>query len=268
MLLPPPTQDFKITSLQKQIQQPQISLNAHQQANTAERTFTVKGVAFKMIYVEGGSFMMGAPDYDSEAAEIEKPAHRVSLDGYYIAETQVTQELWYEVMGDNPSDFKGNAQRPVDSVSWNDCQEFINKLNQHTGQKFSLPTEAQWEYAARGGKKSKGYKYAGGNDLSRVAYYNGNSNSETHPVRQKLPNELGLYDMTGNVWEWCRDWYDDDYYASSPQHNPEGPTSGSLRVLRGGSWISDSRGCRLFCRRHCAPDGRSRSHGLRLVLPV
>ena len=268
MLLPPPTQDFKITSLQKQIQQPQISLNAHQQATTAERTFTVKGVTFKMIYVEGGSFMMGAPDYDNGALKHEKPAHRVSLDGYYIAETQVTQELWYEVMGDNPSCFKGYAQRPVDNVSWNACQEFIKKLNQHTGQKFSLPTEAQWEYAARGGKKSKGYKYAGGNDLSRVAYYRVNSNCKTHPVRQKLPNELGLYDMSGNVWEWCRDWFDGNYYAISPQHNPEGPALGGNRVLRGGSYSNDWRGCRLSCRGGNPPAIRFWDRGLRLVLPV
>ena len=212
--------------------------------------------------------MMGAPDNDSEAWDDEEPAHRVSLDGYYIAETQVTQELWYEVMGDNPSYYKGNAQRPVDSVSWNVCQEFINKLNQHTGQKFSLPTEAQWEYAARGGKKSMGYKYAGGNDLRRVACYEDNSNYETHPVRQKLPNELGLYDMSGNVWEWCRDWYDGNYYASSPLHNPEGPASGCDRVLRGGGWDFDSRFCRLSCRDGITPDYRDGDVGLRLVLPV
>ena len=212
--------------------------------------------------------MMGAPDKDSETSDDEKPAHRVSLDGYYIAETQVTQELWYEVMGDNPSDFKGNAQRPVDRVSWNDCQEFINKLNQHTGQKFCLPTEAQWEYAARGGKKSKGYKYAGGNDLSRVACYYVNSDDETHPVRQKLPNELGLYDMTGNVWEWCRDWFDGNFYEFSPQYNPEGPALGTDRVLRGGCYGNVSRTCRLSYRNCSTPGDRRRSIGLRLVLPV
>ena len=230
--------------------------------------FNVNGVQFRMKYVEGGSFMMGAPDDDDEAWGDEKPAHKVTLDSYCIAETQVTQELWQAVMGSNPSDFKGDIHRPVETVSWDDCQEFIKKLNTITCRTFSLPTEAQWEYAARGGKKSKGYKFSGSNSLGDVAWYGGNSNSTTHPVAQKQANELGLYDMTGNVWEWCQDWFDSYYYANSPQNNPQGPSSGGARVLRGGDWGDDPERCRVSCRYDEDPDYPDCYFGLRLSLPV
>ena len=229
------------------------------------KTYTVSGVSFTMIAVDGGTFTMGATseqgsDYDDD----ERPTHQVTLSSFAIGQTEVTQELWQAVMGSNPSNFKG-AKRPVESVSWNDCQTFITKLNQLTGKKFRLPTEAEWEYAARGGKNSKGYKYAGSNAIDDVAWYDGNS-GETHEVAKKKPNELGLYDMSGNVWEWCQDWYGSSYYSNSPQTNPTGPSSGSDRVLRGGSWFSSAGRCRVSYRSSSYPDNRFSYDGLRLAL--
>lgn len=228
-------------------------------------TFTVNGVSFNMIAVKGGTFTMGATaEQGSDAYYDENPAHQVTLTGYCIGETEVTQELWQAVMGSNPSYFTGNLQRPVEYVSWNDCQEFIKKLNQLTGKTFRLPTEAEWEYAARGGSQSLGYKYAGSNTIGDVAWYTSNSSSTTHPVKQKQANELGLYDMSGNVWEWCQDWYDS--YSSSSQTNPAGPSSGSYRVLRGGGWDYDATNCRVSDRIYGSPSGRDYYGGLRLSL--
>ena len=221
---------------------------------------TVKGVSFDMVFVEGGTFEMGSDD--SEASDDEKPVHSVTLSDYYIGETEVTQELWEAVMGSNPSVFKG-SKKPVEMVSWNNCQEFIMKLNRLTGRDFRLPTEAEWEYAARGGNKSQGYKYSGSNTIDDVAWYDENSLSTTHPVGTKAPNELGLYDMSGNVWEWCSDWYGD--YSSSSQTNPTGPFSGSGRVLRGGSWCRDARNCRVAFRDYNALGHRFDYNGFRLV---
>ena len=181
-----------------------------------------------------------------------------------MGETEVTQELWQAVMGSNPSYFIG-SQRPVEQVSWNDCQEFIEKLNTLTGEKFRLPTEAEWEYAARGGNKSKGYEYAGSDNVGDVAWYTDNSKSSTHEVKGKLPNELGLYDMSGNVWEWCSDWY--GAYSSGAQVDPAGPASGSTRVRRGGSWSSDAAYCRVFYRSGITPTAALTYNGLRFVLP-
>ena len=227
-------------------------------------TFTVNGVSFKMIKVDGGTFTMGAtPEQGGDADDDEKPAHQVTLSDYYIGQTEVTQALWQAVMGDNPSLFKGDS-RPVEQVSWNDCQEFIKKLNALTGRKFSLPTEAQWEFAARGGNKSEGYKYAGGDDIGSVAWYYGNSGLRTHDVATKSPNELGLYDMSGNVNEWCSDWYGD--YSGAPQTNPTGPASGSLRVRRGSNWNFLAEFSFVSCRDFCIPNYRSDNTGLRLVL--
>ena len=232
----------------------------------AEKTpFTVNGVSFNMIAVKGGTFTMGATsEQGDDAYSYEKPTHQVTLSDYCIGETEVTQELWQAVMGSNPSNFTGNLQRPVEKVSWNDCQEFIKKLNQLTGKTFRLPTEAEWEYAARGGSQSKGYKYAGSNTIGDVAWYTSNSSSTTHPVKQKQANELGLYDMSGNVWEWCQDWYDS--YSSTPQTNPAGPSSGSNRVNRGGSWCGNARGCRVSDRGRSTPTNRCLDLGLRLAL--
>ncbi len=211
------------------------------------KTFTVKGVSFNMVYVEGGTFQMGSNDGDDD----ERPVHSVTLSDYYIGQTEVTQELWQAVMGSNPSysDFVG-AKNPVNRVSWNDCQEFISKLNRLTGASFRLPTEAEWEYAARGGNKSRGYKYSGSDDLRSVGYGD-NSGRKVHPVASKSPNELGLYDMSGNVWEWCSDWYDS--YPSSSQANPTGASSGSYRVSRGGGWFASAAGCRVACRSFSTP---------------
>lgn len=228
-------------------------------------TFTVNGVSFNMIAVKGGTFTMGATsEQGSDADSDEKPTHQVTLSDYCIGETEVTQELWQAVMGSNPSYFIGNLQRPVEYVSWNECQEFIKKLNQLTGKTFRLPTEAEWEYAARGGSQSQGYKYAGSNTIDDVAWYTNNSSSTSHPVKQKQPNELGLYDMSGNVWEWCQDWYDS--YSSTPQTNPAGPSSGSHRVNRGGSWGSNAGDCRVSNRDDNTPSNRNISLGLRLAL--
>ena len=228
------------------------------------RTFTVNGVSFTMVAVKGGTFTMGATNEQTGAYSDESPTHLVTLSDYYIGETEVTQELWQAVMGSNPSDFTGNLQRPVEKVSWNDCQTFITKLNALTGETFSLPTEAEWEYAARGGNKAQGYLYSGSNTIGDVAWYTSNSSSTTHPVKTKQPNELGIYDMSGNVWEWCADWFGS--YSSSAQTDPVGPSSGSDRVLRGGSWINIAAYCRVAIRVRNAPTSVNYIYGLRLSL--
>ena len=228
-------------------------------------TFTVNGVTFKMVAVEGGTFTMGATaEQGSDAYDSEKPAHQVTLSSYCIGETEVTQALWQTVMGTNPSYFAGDLNRPVEQVSWNDCQTFINKLNELTGKTFRLPTEAEWEYAARGGKRSQGYKYAGSNDINEVAWYWDNSSDGTKPVATKAPNELGLYDMSGNVWEWVQDWYGS--YSSESQSNPTGPASGSYRVRRGGSWGSGAGYCRVSLRGRDYPSSTDDRLGMRLAL--
>ena len=227
-------------------------------------TFTVNGVSFEMVYVEGGTFTMGATaEQGADAFDWEKPAHSVTLSSFMIGKTEVTQELWQAVMGCNPSYFKG-SKRPVENVSWDDCQEFISKLNAVTGQKFRLPSEAEWEYAARGGKNNRGYKYSGSNDIGSVAWYEDNSSKQTHDVATKQPNELGLYDMSGNVWEWCGDRYGD--YSSSAQTNPKGPNTGSYRVFRGGNWTNYARFCRVSHRGTGLPSDRDFIIGFRLVL--
>ena len=231
---------------------------------SSNKTFTVNGVSFTMVYVQGGTFTMGATsEQGSNAGDDEKPSHSVTLSSYYIGETEVTQGLWETVMGSNPSKFKG-ANNPVECVSWDDCKSFISKLNSLTGQRFRLPTEAEWEFAARGGSKSKHYKYFGSNTLSAVAWYKDNSGGSTHPVKTKSSNELGLYDMSGNVYEWCQDWYGG--YSSGSQTNPAGPSSGSNRVIRGGCWFIIARFCRVSFRYYSTPDYRSYNLGLRLSL--
>ena len=227
-------------------------------------SLTVNGVSFEMVYVEGGTFDMGATtEQGSEADSDEKPVHRVTLSDYYIGKCEVTQELWEAVMGSNPSHFKG-AQNPVEEVSWNDCQEFVSRLNSLTGKNFRLPTEAEWEYAARGGNKSLHYKYSGSDNIDEVAWYNNNSGRSTHAVGTKSPNELGIYDMSGNVREWCSDWYGG--YSAGAQTNPQGPSSGSYRVLRGGSWFSNAGYCRVSDRLSIVPYDSLNGSGLRLVL--
>ena len=243
-----------------------LIINGGGESEDSNQTFTVNGVSFDMIAVEGGTFTMGATaEQASDAYSDEKPTHQVTLSSYYIGKTEVTQELWQAVMGSNPSGFSG-ANLPVEKVSWEDCQIFIAILNELTGKYFRLPTEAEWEYAARGGSKSQGYKYSGSNTVDDVAWYPSNSSSKTHPVATKAPNELGIYDMSGNVLEWCRDWYSSSYYSSSSQYNPTGPASGSRRVYRGGSWGSSARLCRISYRDYNGPSYRFYNLGLRLAL--
>ncbi len=189
-----------------------------------------------MVFVKGGTFWMGCTDEQgSDCESDESPKHQVTLKGFWIGKYEVTQAEWRAVMGENPSNNEGCDQCPVEQVSWDDVQKFIKELNRQTGKNYRLPTEAEWEYAARGGQKSNKTKFAGSQNLGAVGWYSDNS-SKTHPVGGKAPNELGIYDMSGNVWEWCADWYGD--YSSGSQTNPKGPGSGSYRVLRGGSWIN------------------------------
>ena len=221
-------------------------------------TETVNGVSFDMVAVKGGTFSMGS----ESGSDNEKPIHSVTLSEFSIGKTEVTQTLWQAVMGNNPSYFKGD-NLPVESVSWNDCQAFITKLNQLTGKNYRLPTESEWEYAARGGNQSKGYKYVGSDNIDEVAEYEGNHNKTTKPVGGKKPNELGLYDMSGNVWEWCNDWY--GTFSSSAQTNPIGVPSGSLRVFRGGSLSNGAFYCRSAYRSTYYPSYSGYNLGLRLV---
>ena len=234
------------------------------EGGTSSKTFTLGGVSFDMVKVQAGSFTMGATSEMEDPFNYEKPIHQVTLtNDYYIGKTEVTQALWKAVMGNNPSYFRGD-NFPVEYVSWDDCQKFISKLNSLTGQNFRLPTEAEWEFAARGGNNSNHYQYSGSNELGDVAWYYGNSGDKTHVVASKQPNELGLYDMSGNVWEWCSDWHGN--YSSSSQTNPTGPNSGSYRATRGGSWYNYARICRSSDRGASAPDFSGFDLGLRLVL--
>ncbi|MDD6783787.1 MAG: bifunctional serine/threonine-protein kinase/formylglycine-generating enzyme family protein [Prevotellaceae bacterium] len=238
-----------------------------------DKVFTVGDVEFVMKPVVGGTFTMGATPEQQDPYDREKPTHQVTLSSYYIGETEVTQALWTAVMGNTVEQIaEANGREtwgvgkdyPTYDISWNDCQEFISKLNSLTGQKFRLPTEAEWEYAARGGNKSKGYQYSGSNNFDDVAWYGYNSVDKTHPVKTKQPNELGIYDMSGNVSEWCQDRYGS--YSSGSQTNPKGPSTGSDRVIRGGSLGSFARDCRSAYRYNCTPGDRYPDLGLRLVL--
>ena len=233
-------------------------------ARFSDGVLTIKGVRYEMVWVRGGTFRMGATSEQSgDEEDNEKPVHRVTLSSYYIGKTEVTQALWMAVMGNNPSSFKGD-NLPVERVSWNDCQEFVRKLNALTGQNFRLPTEAEWEFACRGGNNSRGYKFSGSNYIDNVAWYWDNYGGKTHPVATKSPNELGIYDMSGNVHEWCLDRY--GYYSSGAQTNPVGPYGGAYRVCRGGDKISHTWSCRSSSRSYDFPTYRSDSRGLRLAL--
>jgi formylglycine-generating enzyme required for sulfatase activity len=228
--------------------------------NEQAREWNLRSIEPEMVFVQGGRFMMGSNSGEDD----EKPVHEVELSSYYIGKYEITQAQWKAVMGINPSKFSGCDQCPVERVSWNDIQAFIRKLNQLTGKSYRLPTEAEWEYAAKGGLKSRGFTYSGGNDIESVGWYSNNSGSKTHPVGQKAANELGIYDMTGNVLEWSSDWYGS--FASTFQRNPVGPTSGQYRVLRGGSWNLSPKRYRASYRFTFSPDNRNDFIGFRLVL--
>jgi len=231
---------------------------------STRETFTVNGVSFTMIRVPAGSFMMGATEEQgSDANSWEKPVHEVTLsNSYLIGETEVTQELWLAVMGTNPSKHEGSLQKPVENVSWLDCQEFISRLNELTGLSFRMPTEAEWEYAARGANRSRGYKYAGSNDIADVGNV---SSSTTMPVGSLQPNELNIYDMSGNVDEWVWDLF--GYYTSEPQIDPTGPADGgSDHMYRGGSWYSGANTARVSYRFFRASTFKRGTMGLRLAL--
>jgi len=220
----------------------------------------------EMVFVKGSSFFsMGCTkEQGADCNEDERPAHNVTLRDFYASKFPITQKLWEKVMDSNPSRFQGE-NLPVESVSWNDVQEFIKKLNTVTGKKYRLLTEAEWEYAARGGGSTKGQRYAGSNNLGAVAWYGDNSGQATRPVGEKQPNELGLYDMSGNVWEWVQDWKD-GYSSSGLQNNPVGPASGTNRAYRGGSWQDSDIYCRVSRRHGAVPDTRSSAVGFRLAL--
>ena len=218
------------------------------------------GLDMKMIRVDGGTFHMGAYDDDKDAM----PIHTVTLDGYFISECEITQSQWIALMGYNISNFTG-VNHPVDNVSWDEALAFCRELSRITGKHYTLPTEAQWEYAASGGKKSQGYVYSGSYSPGQVAWFKENNGVSSYPVKQAMPNELGLFDMSGNVLEWCMDWYDKDYYHYSPEQNPTGPAVGTQRVLRGGSWRGTATNCRVSHRRHSVPSHRSSSIGFRVV---
>jgi formylglycine-generating enzyme required for sulfatase activity len=214
----------------------------------------------EMVFVEGGTFQMGSSNGESD----ERPVHTVELSSFSIGKYEVTQAQWRALMGSNPSKFNGCDKCPVENVSWDDVQLFISKLNEITGKKFRLPTEAEWEYAARGGKKSIGYDYCGSNDLGAVGWYSVNSSNKTHPTGLKKPNELEIYDMSGNVWEWCSDWYGD--YNAGKMINPKGLKLGQYRIIRGGGWGYDASNCRPAMRNGDFSNSESRYYGFRLVV--
>lgn len=216
----------------------------------------------EMVYVAGGVFRMG----NNSRTNQEKPVHSVTLSSFNIGKYEVTQALWTSIMKSNPSGFSGCNDCPVENVSWESVQEFIRELNSYTGKKYRLPTEAEWEYAAKGGKKGKGYFYSGNNELNTVAWWGENSGRKTHVVGTRRPNELGIFDMSGNVNEWCSDWY--GKYSSHNQTNPKGPAKGFIHVSRGGCWSDFGNGCRITSRAEGAPDFTTYYSGFRLVLPV
>jgi formylglycine-generating enzyme required for sulfatase activity len=235
----------------------------HASQSSALQSFTEdlgNSVKLEMVRLPGGTFEMGSNDYDDE-----KPPHQVKVDAFAIGKYEVAQAQWQAVIGNNPSHFKG-ADLPVESVSWDDAVKFCQTLSNKTGKAYRLPTEAEWEYAARAGSQTK-YSFGDdANSLGEYAWFNDNSGGKTHPVGQKKPNAFGLYDLQGNIWEWVQDWYGKDYYQQRVFDNPKGPPSEQYRGLRGGSWGLISDLCRSAYRRTFGPFERNVSGGLRVVV--
>ncbi|MGD0089134.1 MAG: formylglycine-generating enzyme family protein [Planctomycetota bacterium] len=225
------------------------------------------GVALELVLIPAGKFVMGSPAEEKYHSD-DETQHEVTISNpFYMGKYEVTQEQYEEVMGSNPSQFKG-PKNPVETGSWNEAQEFCKKLGAKTSKTIKLPTEAQWEYACRAGSTTAYCFGEGENGLADYAWYDGNSGRRTHPVGEKKPNSWGLYDMHGNVWEWCQDWYGHKYYAESPKADPLGPAKGAEHVLRGGSWDYDPVICRSAYRRGYAPIPRTLIGGLRVVVLV
>ena len=261
-----------------------VCLCAHADKEDAVH-FEVNGVGFDMIFVDGGTFTMGATLEQAFPLDNERPIHEVKLSDFYIGETEVTQELWNAVTGCPFSRFAGDPRLPVESISWEEAMAFVKILQKKTGAEFCLPTEAQWEYAARGGKSSQGYQFAGSDEASEVAWYGANLRPEENvcpdsialgvyvnhdiahpfPVAQKMPNELGIYDMSGNVAEWTADYYAP--YTEGRKKNPKGPSKGTERVFRGGCWYFGEWACRVAQRQGALPQSRYCNLGFRLAMP-
>ena len=233
--------------------------------NKTEITIKANGVAIPMKLIAGGTFTMGGSLEGIDYKNNELPAHSMKVESFYMSEYEVTQQLWTAIMGTNPSEFIGE-QNPVENVNWYDCVEFTKKLCSLTGKTFRLPTEAEWEYAAKGGANQENYEFAGSNHIGDVAWAASNSGKTTHPVGQKSCNRCGLYDMSGNVYEWCSSWYAP--YTVETMNNPLGPDSGEDKVFRGGSWKYSDTYCRVTYRPHTNPNGKYNNLGLRLVLEI
>ena len=244
--------------------------SAQAQSDSVVRVGLPGGPDIEMVWVEGGAFTMGSNGEKGVSHQYEdsRPEHQVTVGGYYIGRHEVMQGLWTAVMGENPSKFRGNDSLPVESVSWEDAQRFVARLSELTGKRFRLPTEAEWEYAARGGVNARRQPFAGcaRGDLEKHSWFCVNSGRRTHAAGSLQPNELGLYDMGGNVAEWCQDWM--EKYPSEAQENPQGPTSGDSRVLRGGHYNSVSWACAVYDRSWYVPTGKSEYYGLRVVMEV
>ena len=263
----PGINEFIFTSVNDSSVVKKVSFNFDKRENKKYYLKLVKEIQVKeidMILVEGGSFKMGSRDGNGD----EKPLHTVTVGSFYISKYEITQAHWFSVMGLKHASYNGCEDCPVDGVNWNDAQNFIATINKETDKNYRLPTEAEWEFAARGGIHSKNYKYAGSDSLDLVAWYDENSGGKKHKVGEKLPNELGLYDMNGNVWEWCSDWYGELFYARSPRMNPLGPSFGTDRILRGGGWRDYKRRLRPTYRGYHLPFNRSNGDGFRLVIPA
>lgn len=267
------TQNQSVQKEQPLATEPKIAapapLPATPSAKSLPERITDPVTGMGLLLVKGGCFQMGSND---EYKTDHHPVHEVCVSDYYLGEFEVTQEQWLKVIEKNPSYFNQCGSRcPVEKVSWHDTQDFIKQLNGMSGKNYRLPTEAEWEYAARGGGQSGTWSWSGTNDetaLIDYAWYQENSEGKTHPVGLKKPNGLGLYDMSGNVYEWCQDWYGDSNYQESPRNDPQGPPEGMYRVLRGGSRSSPEFDLRTYARGRNEPEAPSASNGFRLLLPI